>query len=90
MADSGGGSDLKERGLEGVLQLPVYQKVYSRVPERKLWQTVKPWTQEEHCSFRPGRGTTDQLFTLASLLTGAWEFAEPIYMCFVNLEKAYD
>lgn len=64
--------------------------VYSRVPERKLRQTVKPRIQEEQCGFRPGHGTADQLFTLASLLTGAWEFAGPIYLCFVNLDKAYD
>ena len=32
----------------------------------------------------------DQLFTLAGLLGAAWEFAHPVYMCFVNLEKAYD
>jgi len=32
----------------------------------------------------------DQLFTLAGLLGGAWEFAHPVYMCFVDLEKAYD
>ena len=40
--------------------------------------------------FRPGRGTTDQLFTLARILEGAWEYAHPVYMCFVDLEKAYD
>ena len=40
--------------------------------------------------FRPGRGTVDQLFTLAGLLGGAWEFPHPVYMCFVDLEKAYD
>ena len=35
-------------------------------------------------------GTTDQLFTLARILEGAWEYAHPVYMCFVDLEKAYD
>ncbi|TWW79365.1 hypothetical protein D4764_10G0003950 [Takifugu flavidus] len=38
----------------------------------------------------PGRGTTDQLFTLAGVLEGSWEFAQPVHMCFVDLEKAYD
>ncbi|TWW64247.1 hypothetical protein D4764_03G0012550 [Takifugu flavidus] len=46
--------------------------------------------QEEQCGFRPGRGTTDHLFTLAGLLEGSWEFAQPVHMCFVDLEKAYD
>ena len=32
----------------------------------------------------------DQIFTLAMILEGAWEYAYPVYMCFVDLEKAYD
>jgi len=41
--------------------------------------------------FKKGdRGTMDQLFTLAWLLGGAWELAHPVYMCFVDFEKAYD
>ena len=32
----------------------------------------------------------DQLYTLARVLEGAWEFAKPVHMCFVDLEKAYD
>ena len=34
--------------------------------------------------------TTDTLFTLARILEGAWEYAHPVYMCCVDLEKAYD
>ena len=32
----------------------------------------------------------DQLFTLTRVLEGKWEFAQPVHMCFVDLEKAYD
>ncbi|KAL7878925.1 hypothetical protein AOLI_G00098990 [Acnodon oligacanthus] len=38
----------------------------------------------------------DQLFTLLQIVEGAWEFANlhstilPVYMCFVDLEKAYN
>ena len=46
--------------------------------------------EEEQCGFRPGRGTTDQPFTLTRILEGAWEYAHTVYMCFVDLEKAYD
>ncbi|KAI3376929.1 hypothetical protein L3Q82_000020 [Scortum barcoo] len=51
---------------------------------------VDPWIQEEQCSFRPGRGTLDQLYTLHRVLEGLWEFAQPVHMCFVDLEKAFD
>ena len=36
---------------------------------------VKPWT-----SSTPSAGSTQ----------GAWEFAQPVQMCFVDLEKAFD
>ncbi|KAK3542066.1 hypothetical protein QTP86_011367 [Hemibagrus guttatus] len=46
--------------------------------------------QEEQCGFRPSRGTLDQLYTLHRVLKGSWEFAQPVHMCFVDLEKAFD
>ena len=69
-----------------LLSLP--GKVYSRVLERRLWPIVEPQIQEEQCGFHPGCGTVDQLFTLAGLL-GRRHGSHPVYMCFVDLEKAY-
>ncbi len=31
----------------------------------------------------------DQLYTLSRVLEGAWEFAQPVQMCSVDLEKAF-
>ena len=28
--------------------------------------------------------------TLARIMVGAWEYVHPVYMCFVDLEKAHD
>ena len=44
----------------------------------------------EQCGFRPGRGTLDVLYTLRRVLEGSWESAQPVHMCFVDLEKAFD
>ncbi|KAK3537268.1 hypothetical protein QTP70_007004 [Hemibagrus guttatus] len=71
-----------------LLSLP--GKVYSRVLERRVKLLVKSWIQEEQCSFRPSRGTLDQLYTLHRVLEGSWDFAQPVHMCFVDLEKAFD
>ncbi|KAK7925177.1 hypothetical protein WMY93_007487 [Mugilogobius chulae] len=54
-----------------------------------------PITEGSHSSasrvvFCPGRGTLDQLYTLHRELEGSWEFAQPVHMCFVDLEKAFD
>ncbi|KAK3515774.1 hypothetical protein QTP70_031824, partial [Hemibagrus guttatus] len=51
---------------------------------------VEPRIQEEQCGFRPGRGTLDQLYTFYRVLMGSWEFAQPVHMYFVNLEKAFN
>ena len=70
------------RGIT-LLSLPV--KVYSGVLERRVRRIVEPRIQEEQSGFCPGRGTVDQLYTLCRILEGAWEFAQPVHMCFVDL-----
>ena len=60
------------------------------VLERKLQPIVEPQIQEEQYGFHSGCGTTNQLFTIAVWLGCSCEFAPPIYMCFVDLEKADD
>ncbi|KAK3540855.1 hypothetical protein QTP86_002442 [Hemibagrus guttatus] len=74
----------------GITLLSVPGKVYSRVLERRVRLLVEPRIQEEQCGFRPSRGTLDQLYTLHRVLEGLWEFAQPVHMCFVDLEKAFD
>uniref|UniRef100_A0A8C6MCM8 Reverse transcriptase domain-containing protein n=1 Tax=Nothobranchius furzeri TaxID=105023 RepID=A0A8C6MCM8_NOTFU len=74
----------------GITLLSLSGKVFSGVLERRVHQIVEPQIQEEQRGFRPGRGTLDQLYTLRGILEGAWEFAQPVYMCFVDLEKAFD
>ncbi|CAM4549683.1 unnamed protein product [Leuciscus chuanchicus] len=74
----------------GITLLSLPGKVYARILERRTRPIVEPWIQEEQCGFRPGRGTLDQLYTLSRDLEGSWEFAQPIHMCFVDLEKVFD
>ncbi|TWW76609.1 hypothetical protein D4764_13G0012710 [Takifugu flavidus] len=74
----------------GITLLSLPGKVYSGVLERRVRRRVEPWIQEELWGLHPGRGTVDQLYTLSRVLKGAWEFAQPVHMCFVDLEKAFD
>ena len=61
----------------GITLLSLPGKVFSKVLERRIRPIVEPQIQEEQCGFRPGHGTTDQLFTLSRILEGAWKFAQP-------------
>ncbi|KAK3523478.1 hypothetical protein QTP86_033740 [Hemibagrus guttatus] len=74
----------------GITLLCLPGKVYSRVLERRVRPLVEPRIQEEQCGFRPSRGTLDQLYTLHRVLEGSWEFSQPVHMCFVDLEKAFN
>ena len=42
------------------------------------------------CGFRPGRSTTDQIFTLKQIFEKSWEYGKDLFAFFVDLEKAYD
>ncbi|KAK3561045.1 hypothetical protein QTP86_026393, partial [Hemibagrus guttatus] len=74
----------------GITLLSLPGKVYSRVLERRVRPLVEPRIQEEQCGFRPSHGTLDQLYTLHRVLEGSWEFSQPVHMCFVDLEKAFN
>ena len=72
----------------GITLFSLPGKVYSGLLERRIRRIVKSQIQEVQCGFRPGRGTVDQLYTLGIILEGAWEFAQPVYMCFVSLGES--
>ena len=46
--------------------------------------------EDGQCGFRPGRSTTDQIFTLKQIFEKSWEYFNDLFACFVDLEKAYD
>ena len=46
--------------------------------------------EDGQCSFRPGRITTDQIFTLKQILEKSRKYGKDLFACFVDLEKAYD
>jgi len=44
---------------------------------------------DEQAEFRQGRGTRDQITNLRMLMHKAREHQQPLYMCFVDLKKAF-
>jgi len=45
---------------------------------------------DEQAGFRQGRGTTDQITNLKILMHKAREHQQPLYMCFVDYNQAFD
>ncbi len=69
----------------GITLLSLPGKVYARVLERRIRPIVEPQIQEEQCSFRTGRGTLDQLYTLSGVLESAWVLSEDLKKIIIAL-----
>ena len=55
---------------------------YQEIVESKL--------KDVQYGVRPGRSTTDQVFTLKQIAEKSWEHGKDFFACFVDFEKAYD
>ena len=65
-------------------------KVYANCLKRKCRKTVELKLEDDQCGFWPGHSTTDQIFTLRQIFQKSWEYAKDVFVCFADLEKAYD
>jgi len=63
-------------------------KVYTRVLESTVWQIPEPHIT--YMLFLSWSWNTGPALDLARILKGAWEFAKPVRISFVVLEKAFD
>ena len=45
---------------------------------------------ETQVGFRANRSTVDQIFTLKMAMEKSREFNRPMFMCFIDMQKAYD
>ena len=58
--------------------------------QNRVKEKADQMLRESHCGFRSGRGFVDQMFCLRALMEKAHEFHTPLYLCFIDLTKAYD
>ena len=70
----------------GVKMLEHAMKIVEKVLERRLWRIVK--VDEMQFGFMPGKGTVNAVFILRGLQEEYFD-KEKLYMCFVDLEKAF-
>ena len=72
----------------GVKLLEHCMKIVERVFERRLREVVE--VNDMQCGFMPGKGTIDALFMVRMLQEKYDRKKRKLYMCFVDLEKAFD
>lgn len=74
----------------GISLLPVVSKLYEIILERRLREIIEKTLDDNQCGFRPGRGTTDLIFTIRQLIEKTLQYNSKLLLCFVDLEKAFD
>lgn len=63
-------------------------KLFTAILKNILEQFVTP--AEEQQGFRKNRGTTDAIFMVRQLAEKSIEYSKPLFVCFIDLEKAFD
>ena len=65
-------------------------KAYANVLSARLSEWLADNLLDEQCGFRPSRSTVDALFSLRLLCNGAWDKAQTLHICMLDLTKAFD
>ena len=84
----GKGDAMNCGSYRGVKLLEHAMKIVERVLEKRIRKLVN--LDEMQFGFMPGKGTTDALFILRRLQEEYRDKEKKLYMCFVDLEKAFD
>ncbi len=74
----------------GVSLLSVVGKVFARIVMNRLVAIAECVLPDSQCGFRPGRACKDMIHALNQLMEKHREFCKPLYICFIDLTKAYD
>ena len=85
--------DMAERGNHRGISLVAHAgKVLLKIVATRLsaYCEARNLLPEEQCGFRPYRSTTDMLFAVRRLQELGRKARVPLFLCFIDLQKAYD
>ena len=74
----------------GIALLNITSKMFSRIILNRIQDLINCQLSEIQSGFRPNRSTMDQIFTLKMTMEKRREFNKPLFMCFIDITKAYD
>lgn len=70
--------------------LPTIYKLFSSVIEKRIGQILDNKQPIEQAGFRKGYSTTDHIHTLEQVIEKYQEFQRPLYIAFIDYQKAFD
>ena len=74
----------------GITLLSTASKLYASILKNRLNKYAENILDESQNAFRKGRGCIDPVFTLKQIIEKRREYNLPLYLLFVDYEKAYD
>lgn len=83
--------DLKKCGnWRGITVLNAINKVVAQIILQRITEHIESQLRDEQAGFRANRGCIDQSNTLRLIIEQSNEFQSPLYIMFVDFEKAFD
>lgn len=83
--------DLTEcRNWRGITLLNSIQKIITMIILERISPTIEKSLRNEQSGFRPNRSCVDQINTLRIILEQSAEYNSPLYLVFVDFERAFD
>jgi sorting nexin-29 len=80
------GTRSKCENYRGITLLPTAYKLFVNIIKNRLNEHV----EEEQCGFRKGRSCTDAIFAVQQIIGKRKEHSLPLFLLFVDYEKACD
>ena len=65
-------------------------KILLRILMMRARKIIKPEIAEEQCGFVEGKGTTNAIYILRTLIERSLEVQKDVYLCFIDYTKAFD
>lgn len=65
-------------------------KIFLRIIHSRLYMKIEEHISETQFGFRNNLGTREALFGIQVLVQKCRDLAQPVYMCFIDFEKAFD
>ena len=74
----------------GITLLSIPSKVLTRIILERMKKSIDQKLRDEQAGFRKERSCTDQIATLRVIVEQTMEWQTPLYVCFIDFEKAFD
>ena len=65
-------------------------KILLRIIMMRVRNKVRPEIAEEQCGFVEGKGTSNAIFMLRTIIERTLEIQKEVYLCFIDYTKAFD